>query len=208
MGKVIPLPALGSPFHEVCSDDSVALHSRPLASVSLLRSRRPKTRAESAPAATTSQRSDIPSRDREPCRPAIPKFQICLEGLAFPELIMDDKSMQLWTNAQLTAGETPRTMVGVGRPKETTSPAAYRASFFKRVRAARALFTENPPEMAKALGVPRDTYYRYEERTMLPHHLIPRFCEITGVTVDWLINGPSGAQAIQRQHALTGTDHR
>jgi hypothetical protein len=117
---------------------------------------------------------------------------------------MDDKSMQAWTNEQLTFPGTPRTIVAVGRPKETTSPTTYRAQFFKRVRAARALFTENPPEMAKALGVPRDTYYRYEERTMLPHHLIPRFCELTGVTVDWLMRGPAAAQAMQQQKTGTG----
>jgi DNA-binding XRE family transcriptional regulator len=105
--------------------------------------------------------------------------------------------MQAWINEQLTSGASPRTIVAVGRPKETTSPTTYRSQFFKRVRAARALYTENPPEMAKALGVPRDTYYRYEERTMLPHHLIPRFCEITGVTVDWLMRGPAAAQAMQ-----------
>jgi DNA-binding XRE family transcriptional regulator len=116
---------------------------------------------------------------------------------------MDDKSMQAWINEQLTAGAPPRTIVAVGRPKETTSPTTYRAQFFKRVRAARALYTENPPEMAKALGVPRDTYYRYEERTMLPHHLIPKFCEITGVTVEWLMRGPAAAQAMQHQKSAS-----
>lgn len=113
--------------------------------------------------------------------------------------------MQVWTNSQLTPGGTPRTMLGVGRPKESTSPAAYRAAFIKRVRTARALVTEEPPEMARLLDVERDTYYRYEKRTMLPHHLIPKFCAITGVPIEWLINGPSGAH---QQLQLTGTDSR
>jgi DNA-binding XRE family transcriptional regulator len=81
-----------------------------------------------------------------------------------------------------------------GRPKKTLAPTAYEEAFRKRVRAARALYTEEPKEMARALGVREDTYYRYETRTMLPHHLIPRFCELTGVTVEFLINGPRPGQ--------------
>lgn len=98
--------------------------------------------------------------------------------------------MQTWIDSQLTAGTAPRTMSSVGRPKDTVSPATYNTQFINRVRAARALYTNEPKEMARALGVREDTYYRYEKRTMLPHHLMPRFCEITGVTLDWLINGP------------------
>jgi hypothetical protein len=123
---------------------------------------------------------------------------------------MDDKSMQLWTNDQLTSGAEARRIAHVtaGRPKEPVGPAAYRAAFIKRVRAARALYTENPPEMALALGVERDTYYRYEKRLMMPHHLIPRFCEITGVTVQWLIEGPEAARAMRQPMTATGTESR
>jgi hypothetical protein len=59
--------------------------------------------------------------------------------------------------------------------------------------------------MAKLLGVERDTYYRYEKRTMLPHHLIPQFCAVTGVPIEWLINGPAG---VQQQLGNTGTGSR
>lgn len=60
--------------------------------------------------------------------------------------------------------------------------------------------------MAVALGVERDTYYRYEKRLMLPHHLMPKFCEITGVTLEWLINGPSAASSSHALRSATGTD--
>jgi len=118
--------------------------------------------------------------------------------------------MQPWITEQLTPGAEARRIahVSVGRPKEPVGPAAYRTAFIKRVRAARALYTENPPEMAIALGVERDTYYRYEKRLMMPHHLIPRFCEITGVTVQWLIEGPAAARAMSQQLPQTGTDPR
>jgi hypothetical protein len=120
---------------------------------------------------------------------------------------MDDKSMQPWTSLQLTLPEPPRTIRVVGRPSESSSPAAYRAAFFKRVRTARELYTDSPQDMAKALGVPYGTYVRYETRTMLPHHLVPRFCQITGVSAEWLFYGPSAARALPAHHrSATGTD--
>ena len=94
---------------------------------------------------------------------------------------------------ELTLVPSPGTIFGMdkpaGRPRKLT-PTAYEDAFRRRVRAARALYTDEPKTMARALGVREDTYYRYETRTMLPHYLIPRFCELTGITVDYLINGP------------------
>jgi DNA-binding XRE family transcriptional regulator len=111
---------------------------------------------------------------------------------------MDDKSMQSWTTMELTLAPVPGTIFGmdkpIGRPRKPMAPTAYEEAFRRRVRAARALYTEEPKEMARALGVREDTYYRYETRTMLPHHLIERFCQITGVTVDYLIKGPQPGQ--------------
>lgn len=120
---------------------------------------------------------------------------------------MDDKSMQAWTNLQLTLPEPPRTIRVVGRPPEKVTPASYRAAFFKRIRTAREFYTEEPGIMAEALGIPPGTYTRYETRTMMPHHLIPRFCQLTGVSTDWLFYGPTAARAINPPRAATGTDN-
>jgi hypothetical protein len=136
-----------------------------------------------------------------------PKSRICREALALRELIMDDKSMQPWTNLQLTLPEPGRTIRVVGRPKEKLSPAAYREAFYRRIRTAREFYTEEPGIMAEALGVPPGTYTRYETRTMMPHHLIPRFCQLTGVTTDWLFFGPTAARALPSTRPATGTDH-
>lgn len=210
MGKIISLLARVSRYRVARSTDSEERPRLPLASVVPLRSRRPRTQVGCGRAETTSQHVDKAGRVRGPSGPETTKFQICLEGLAFHDSIMDDKSMQLWTNDQLTSGAEARRIAHVtaGRPKEPVGPAAYRAAFIKRVRAARALYTENPPEMALALGVERDTYYRYEKRLMMPHHLIPRFCEITGVTVQWLIEGPEAARAMRQPMTATGTESR
>jgi hypothetical protein len=60
--------------------------------------------------------------------------------------------------------------------------------------------------MAEALSIPPGTYTRYETRTMMPHHLIPRFCQLTGVNADWLFFGPVAARALSSSRILTGTD--
>lgn len=134
---------------------------------------------------------------RSPKSKIRPQSRLCRESLALRDSIMDDKSMQQWIDSQLTAGGLPRRIVGVGRPKDSASPGTYNTQFIKRVRAARELFTAEPKEMARALGVREDTYYRYEKRTMLPHHLMQPFCELTGVSIDWLVNGPRKVEARQ-----------
>lgn len=100
--------------------------------------------------------------------------------------------MQSWTTTPATQPEGIRTIRVVGRPSKPSSPAAYRAAFINRTRVARELFSENAADMARALGIPVGTYPRYETRNALPHHLIPRFCELTGVPVEWLFRGPRG----------------
>jgi DNA-binding XRE family transcriptional regulator len=98
--------------------------------------------------------------------------------------------MQAWTSLQLTPEPVALTIVRVGRPVKPESPSAYEASFRERVKLARRYYSENAADMARALGVLPGTYVRYETRTMLPHYLIPQFCQLTGVEVEWLVSGP------------------
>jgi hypothetical protein len=207
MGEVINWPGRWCPA--VRSVGSTARKKARRASHEPRRLRHPKTQAESAPSETISQRVDganLTLWPSTPDRPRSGESEICPESLAFGELIMDDKSMQPLTNLQLTLPALPGRIVRmVGRPERPTSPATYRAAFFKRVRTARELYTEDYKVMAHALGIQEGTYYRYETRTMLPHHLVPRFCQLTGVNADWLFNGPSAARALTP--ARTGTDH-
>lgn len=207
MAQVINWPGRGrSSSLSARSTDSAACRRVRLASVVPLRSRGPTTQGGFGPSGTTSPPSGEVDQGPGPSRPETPKSDLCPEGLAFRELIMDDKSMQAWTNLQLTLPEPPRKIRVVGRPNEPSSPAAYRAAFFKRVRTARELYSDSPQDMARALGVPYGTYTRYETRTMLPHHLIPRFCQITGITAEWLFYGPTAARAISSTRPATGTD--
>lgn len=170
----------------------------------LQRSPRPRIPGESFCAATIWRRSATPHQPRGPFRPAWARDQrlvqstIWKNGVAFPDLIMDDKSMQSWSSMELTLVPVAGTIFGMdkptGRPRKPLTPTAYEEAFRRRVRNARALRTDEPKEMARLLGVREDTYYRYETRTMLPHYMIERFCQLTGVTVDWLIKGPQPGQ--------------
>lgn len=94
--------------------------------------------------------------------------------------------MQAWITGQLTS--TPRASTLLAVPKPYT-PTTYRNAFVQRVRAARTLAEKNPLEMAQLLGIPKDTYHRYETRTLLPHHLLETFCKLTGQDLTWLITG-------------------
>ena len=94
--------------------------------------------------------------------------------------------MQAWTTGQLTPAAPPFKIVGVAKPY---TPTTYRNAFVQRVRAARTLAEKNPLEMAQLLGVPKDTYHRYETRTLLPHHLLEFFCQLTGQDLTWLVTG-------------------
>lgn len=66
------------------------------------------------------------------------------------------------------------------------------ADFLGRTRAAREMRYRSGREMAEAMGWGSDrqpTYSKYESRSPLPHYLIPQFCRICGVRVEWLMTG-------------------
>jgi DNA-binding transcriptional regulator YiaG len=65
----------------------------------------------------------------------------------------------------------------------------YKEAFISRVKAARARHYKSVPKFAKLLGVPYETYKKYEGRSYLPHYLIERFCALTHVTITHLITG-------------------
>lgn len=84
--------------------------------------------------------------------------------------------------------------------KKTYDPAAsaYIAEFVSRVRRARKHGGYTQAELGKLLGVDQGTYKQYEAKreTLLPHHLIPKFCIACGVNTEWLfgISAKGGPQ--------------
>ena len=65
----------------------------------------------------------------------------------------------------------------------------YKQRFMARVAAARIARNLKQWQIAEALGMPQDKYKQYEKRSLLPHHLIGRFCILTSVDPVWLVTG-------------------
>lgn len=72
---------------------------------------------------------------------------------------------------------------------ESETETEYKQAFMQRVAAARVALGWKQWEMAQALGMPQDKYKQYETRSLLPHHLIRRFCLIARVDLEWLLTG-------------------
>jgi hypothetical protein len=82
---------------------------------------------------------------------------------------------------------------------DSETEAQFKQQFIGRVKAARAALGWKQWQMADALGMPQDKYKQYEGRSLLPHHLIGRFCLITHIEPEWLITG-RGAKPLQPLH--------
>lgn len=81
--------------------------------------------------------------------------------------------------------------------KKTYTPREYGKAFRARTKLLRESIGMSQTEMARELGVSPVTYPKYESRSPLPHHLIPRFLRITGGSYEYLFVAkaarPSGA---------------
>ena len=85
-----------------------------------------------------------------------------------------DEELSLGHNVQMADSET-----------ETE----YKQRFMERVAQARIARNLKQWQIAEALGMAQDKYKQYESRSLLPHHLIGRFCIVTRVDPEWLITG-------------------
>ncbi len=65
----------------------------------------------------------------------------------------------------------------------------FRSAMCKRVRQAREDLNLNRKEFAKLIGCEEASLQKYETRSPLPHHLIPKFCEVTGFDPWYLLTG-------------------
>lgn len=79
---------------------------------------------------------------------------------------------------------------------ENDSEAQYKQEFMQRVAEARISRGYKQWQIAELLGMAQDKYKQYEKRSLLPHHLIGRFCLICRVDPEWLVTG-HGKKPIQ-----------
>lgn len=61
--------------------------------------------------------------------------------------------------------------------------------FLARTKLAREAAGYSQGTLANALGLERGIYAKYETRSLLPHHLVGRFVELTGVNYNYLFKG-------------------
>lgn len=76
----------------------------------------------------------------------------------------------------------------------------YRQEFLQRTREARDTTGLSQGDFAKLLGLNKDIYAKYENRSLLPHDLTPTFVAVTGASYTWLFTG-IGKPPVQRNIA-------
>lgn len=80
-------------------------------------------------------------------------------------------------------------MLDMKGQRKPSTPSKWRQEFIERVKSARIVCGMKPVEVAAELGVSLDTYVRWESRSLLPHHLVMPFCQITGADPVMLLTG-------------------
>jgi len=65
----------------------------------------------------------------------------------------------------------------------------FNSSFVRRVKEARETMGWTQAFMADSLGIPFERYKKYEQRSLLPHYLVAKFCELTGCDIYYLMTG-------------------
>lgn len=70
----------------------------------------------------------------------------------------------------------------------------YKKLFHDRVRAARKGRGWTQETMADLLGFSQGHYKQWETRDLMPHEVMPRFCVLTGITLDYLLTGRERAE--------------
>jgi hypothetical protein len=92
----------------------------------------------------------------------------------------DNLSGQVGTPHPLTEAGRKGTIRPMG--SRSVTPKSFKEAFCQRLRAARVLKYEQAADFAHDLGIPANTYGKYESgRSLLPHHLIPRACELLDI---------------------------
>ena len=73
---------------------------------------------------------------------------------------------------------------------KSVTPPAFKRAFTANTRAARKLAGLTQAQMAQRLGIGgQDDYKPFEGRSLLPHRLIPLFCQICGIQPNDLFTG-------------------
>jgi ribosome-binding protein aMBF1 (putative translation factor) len=81
------------------------------------------------------------------------------------------------------------TRAGINNAAMNENKKAFWQSFCARVKLARERRDLSQKDVATVLDIAQGLYKHYEIRSPMPHHLIPKFCLLCGVSIDWLYTG-------------------
>jgi len=79
----------------------------------------------------------------------------------------------------------------------------YNQQFCRRIKQARSEAGFTQETMAKALGIPKERYAKYENRSPMPPYLLERFSLITRADITMLITGRRTAIPLAPLGAMT-----
>ncbi len=115
----------------------------------------------------------------------------------------------------MTATVVQLTMPGMTiSPKRTATPRQYREDFLRRVISARTVAGMSREdviaglERGTGLKIKLQTYKKWETRTLLPHHLIIPFCEVTGADPYMILTGTPFSLGRSRPPMIQTQHHR
>lgn len=89
------------------------------------------------------------------------------------------------------------------RMKDDDGASGFKAAFTSRTQELRERRGFSQREMAVALGVETSAYAKYESRSFLPHHLIPRFCAICNISADEIFGLGARSRPLAHKHQAT-----
>jgi hypothetical protein len=87
------------------------------------------------------------------------------------------------------------TILRVPGKRKASTPRQYRDAFIARTKSARLMSGKDRGQVIAELGeragvkITLDTYKKWETRTLLPHHLIIPFCQVTELDPYLLLTG-------------------
>jgi hypothetical protein len=93
----------------------------------------------------------------------------------------------------------PGHTVPMEQDDENLADQAWHEGFRARLKQARG--ERSQEDMAELLCITRDAYSKYEgsRGTVIPTRLLPRFCKICAVRIEWLIEGDKAAKPAKQQ---------
>jgi DNA-binding XRE family transcriptional regulator len=114
---------------------------------------------------------------------------ICSQLIDMPAQIRDDLSLSQGT----TWDGLPANVIARIMPMaDDLTPTGLRARLRRRTAELREAHGWTQNEMAAFLGIGVEAYKKYENRSVLPHHLVPVFCRLVGVSIDFFYTGRHG----------------